>query len=163
MTLDLFQLSRDTARAGETVQITLSWRDWQGDSHREIIDLPVDERWAGKQLEVILAPGRAMDGLTGRPRVISASELRSFEAYLAAMRDERPTDGVCIAVVEKTALFSDQTVATPETPGSIERIARAADEARFRKRNALLPLWEKHVLGGKLLTAIVRRPLVVLD
>ncbi|MEX2044445.1 MAG: SpoIVB peptidase S55 domain-containing protein [Opitutus sp.] len=163
VTLDLFQLSRDTARAGETVQITLSWRDWQGDSHREIIDLPVDERWAGKQLEVILAPGRAMDGLTGRPRVISASELRSFEAYLAAMRDDRPTDGVCIAVVEKTALFSDQTVATPETPGSFERIARAADEARFRKRDALLPLWETHALGGKLLNTIVRRPLVVVD
>lgn len=163
VTLDMFQLSRNTVRAGETVQITLSWRNWQGDSHREIIDLSIDDRWAGKQLEVILAPGRALDGLTGRPRVISASELRSFDAYLAAMRDNRPTDGVCLAVVEKTALFSDQTVATPETPGSIERIARAADEARFKKRDALLPLWERHALAGKLLNTIVRRPLVVVD
>ena len=70
---------------------------------------------------------------------------------------------MCLAVVEKTALFSDQTVATPEAPGSIERIARASDEARFRKRDALLPLWEKHLLGGKLLTSIVRRPLNVVD
>jgi hypothetical protein len=66
-------------------------------------------------------------------------------------------------VVERTSLFSDQTVATPETPGSIERIARGADEARFRRRDALLPLWEKHVLSGKLLNTIVRRPLTVVD
>jgi hypothetical protein len=101
--------------------------------------------------------------MTGRPRVISASELRSFDAYLAAMRDDRPTDGVCIAVVERTALFSDQTVATPDAPGSIERIARSADETRFRKRDALLPLWEKHLLPGKLLNTVVRRPLTVVE
>lgn len=163
VTLDLFQLSRTQARAGQTIQVSLAWRDWQGDAHREVIDLPVDPAWSGKQLEVILAPGRALDELTGRPRSISASELRSFDAYLAAMRDDRPGDGICIAVVEKAALFSDQTVATPEAPGSIERIARGSDEARFRKRDALLPLWEKHLLGGKLLNAIVRRPLTVVE
>lgn len=163
VTLDMFTVSRTTAAAGSTVQATLAWRDWQGDSHRETFDIAIDPAWTGKQLEVILAPGRALDELTGRPRVISASELRSFEAYLAAMRDDRPTDGVCIAVVEKTSLFSDQTVSTPDAPGSIERIARAADEARFRRRSALLPLWEKHLLEGKLLNAIVRRPLNVVD
>jgi hypothetical protein len=163
VTLDLFQLSRNTARTGEVVQISLAWRNWQGDAQRETIDLEIDPAWAGKKLEIILAPGRGMDELTGRPRVISASELRSFEAYLSAMRDERPTDGVCIAVVERTSLFTDQTVATPETPGSIERIARGSDEARFRRREALLPLWERHVLPGKLLNGIVRRPLNVLD
>lgn len=163
VTLDMFQLSRTTASAGQVVQATLAWRDWQGDAHRETVDLPIDPDWTGKQLEVVLAPGRALDQLTGRPRQIAASELRSFEAYIAAMRDDRPTDGVCIAVVEKTSLFSDQTVATPEAPGSIERIARGADEARFRRREALLPLWEKHLLAGKLLNTIVRRPLNVVD
>ena len=163
VTLDVFQLSRTSARAGQVVQATVAWRDWQGDAHREIIDLPIDPAWTGKQLEVILAPGRALDELTGRPRVIAASELRSFEAYLAAMRDDRPGDGVCIAVVEKTSLFSDQTVATPDAPGSIERIARASDGSRFRKRDSLLPLWERHLLGGKLLTTIIRRPLTVVD
>jgi hypothetical protein len=79
------------------------------------------------------------------------------------MRDDRPTDGVCLAIVERSSLFSDQTVATPETPGSIERIARASDETRFRRREALLPLWEKHLLGGKLLTSMVRRPLAVVE
>jgi hypothetical protein len=163
VTLDMFQLSRTTASAGQVVQATIAWRDWQGAAHRETFDLNIDPAWTGKQLEVILAPGRALDSLTGRPRQISASELRSFEAYIAAMRDDRPTDGVCIAVVEKTSLFSDQTVATPEAPGSIERIARGADEARFRRREALLPLWETHVLPGKLLNTIVRRPLNVVD
>ncbi|MSU65365.1 MAG: hypothetical protein EXS38_04515 [Opitutus sp.] len=163
VTLDLFQLSRTTARARQTVQATIAWRDWQGDAHREILDLPIDPAWTGKQLEVILAPGRALDELTGRPRMISASELRSFAAYIAAMRDVRQSDGVFIAVVEKTSLFSDQTVATPDAPGSIERIARASDEARFRKRDALLPLWEKHLLAGKLLNTVIRRPLVVVD
>jgi hypothetical protein len=164
VTLEQFQLSSTTAHAGQTVSAFVAWRDWQGDSHRETVELPIDPRWTGKQLEVVLAPGRAMDELTGRPRSISASELRSFAAYLAAMRDDRPTDGVYVAVVEKTALFSDQTViSTPDAPGSIERIARTADEARFRKRDALLPLWERHMLSGKLINGVVRRPLNVVE
>lgn len=163
VTLDLFKLSRTQASPGEVILATIGWRDWQGEAHRETIELPIDPAWAGRQLEVILAPGRALDELTGRPRLIAAAELRSFEAYLAAIRDDRPTDGVCLAIVQRAALFSDQTVGTPEVPGSIERIARAADEARFRRRDALLPLWEKHFLSGKLLNAIVRKPLTVLD
>jgi hypothetical protein len=163
VTLDLFQVSRTTARSGQTLQVTLAWRNWQGDAHRETVELDIDPAWVGRQLEVVLAPGRALDELTGRPRVIAASELRSFEAYLAAMRDDRPTDGVCLAVVEKTSLFTDQTVATPEAPGSIERIARTADEYRFRRRDALLPLWEKHLLPGKLLGTVIRRPLTVVE
>ena len=163
VTLDQFQLSRTHAAGGQVVQATLAWRDYQGAAHREVIDLPINAAWTGKQLEVVLAPGRALDQLTGRPRVIAASELRSFDAYLAAMRDDRPSDGVCIAVVEKTSLFSDQTVTTPDVPGSFERIARGADETRFRRREAVLPLWEKHLLPGKLFNSIIRRPLVVVE
>jgi len=162
-TLDIFQLSRTTAGAGETVHISLAWRDWQGAAHRDTVELTIDPAWAGKKLEVVLAPGRALDEMAGRPSMIAAAELRSFEAYLAAMRNERPNDGVCIAVVEKTSLFTDQTVATPDAPGSIERIARAADGARFRKRDAMLPLWERHLLPGKLLNTVIRRPLVVVE
>ncbi|MBI5768196.1 MAG: hypothetical protein HZA93_10400 [Verrucomicrobia bacterium] len=159
--IDQFQLSRSTARGGETIQILFAWRDWQSVERRETIDLPVDPAWTGKPLEVILAPGRALDELTGRPRLISAATLRSFDAYLAAIGDDRPNDGLCIAVVERAELFSDQTVGTPETPGSIERIARAADEARFQKRDALMPLWERHVLAGRLSSVLVRRALRV--
>ncbi len=161
--IEQFQLSRSTARAGDTVQATLSWRDFQGATHREIIDLTIDPAWVGKRLEVVLAPGRTLDELTGRPRLISASELRSFPAYLTAIRDGRPTDGLSLAIVETAEIFSDQTIATPETPGSIERIARASDETRFRKRDAFLPLWERHVLPGKLTTTGVRRPLRIVE
>lgn len=163
VTLDIFQLSRSTARVGDTLQATVAWRDWQGDAHRQVVDVPVDPAWTGKHLEVVLAPGRTMDELTGRPRAISPSELRSFDAYLAAIRGNRPSDGVSLAVVERSELFSDQTVSTPDAPGSIERIAHAADEARFKQRDALVPLWERHLLDGKLLNSVVRRPLDVVD
>ena len=159
--IDQFQLSRANARAGDTVQITLAWRDWQAAAHRDTIDLPIDPAWTGKQLEVILAPGRVLDDLTGRPRVIAAASLRSFDAYLSALRDDRANDGLCLAVVEKTEMFSDQTDVMPDAPGSIERVARAADEARYQKRDALLPLWERHVLDGKLSSVVVRRALRV--
>jgi hypothetical protein len=162
--IEQFQLSRTVARAGDVVQATLAWRDFQGASHREIIDLPpLDAAWNGKRLEVVLAPGRTLDELTGRPRLISAAELRSFNAYIAAISDDRPNDGLCLALVEASDVFSDQTVGTPEAPGSIERIARAADETRYRKREAFLPLWEKHVLPGKLTGTAVRRPLRIVE
>lgn len=163
VTLDLFQLSRSTARAGDIVQATLSWRDYQGEAHRQTIDIPVDQSWVGRTIEVILAPGRVLDELSGRPRAIAAAQLRSFDAYLDAMRDERPADGLCLAVVEKTRLFTDQTSATPDTPSSIERIARAADEARFNQLDALNPLWETHVLAGKLSGVTLHRALRVVD
>jgi hypothetical protein len=163
ITLELFHLSRSAARVGEKVQATIAWRDFQGDTHRELIDLVIDPAWAGKQLEIVLAPGRALDELTGRPRAVSPSQLRSFDAYLAAMRDERAADGLYLVIAEKSSFFTDESTATPDTPGSIERIARAADEARFRKREALLPLWEQRLLSGKLATTTLRRSLTVVD
>ena len=163
VTLELFQLSRSTARAGEVVQATLSWRDYQGESHRQTIDIPIDAAWTGRTLDVVLAPGHVLDELTGRPRSIEAAQLRSFDAYLAAIQDSRPADGLCIAVVERTSLFTDQANATPDAPSSIERIARGADEARFNQVDAVIPLWESHVLGGKLSNASLRRPLKVVD
>ncbi|HVU24716.1 MAG TPA: hypothetical protein VHE13_11385 [Opitutus sp.] len=163
VTLELFQLSRTTARAGETIQATLAWRDYQGDSHRETVDIPVDPAWTGRSLQVVLAPGHALDELSGRPRQIQAAQLRSFDAYLAALRDERAADGLFLAVMEKTSLFTDQTSATPDAPSSIERIAREADEARFNQVSALSPLWESHLLAGKLSGAMLHRPLRVVE
>lgn len=163
VTLELFQLSRTTARAGETVQATLSWRDYQGESRRQTVDIPVDSAWTGRTIEVVLAPGRVMDEMTGRPRTIAAAQLRSFDAYLETMRDARAADGLCLAVVEKARLFTDQSSATPDAPSSIERIAHAADEARFNQIDAMVPLWETHVLDGKLSVATLRRTLRVVD
>ena len=163
VTIDRFQLSRATLQVGESLTGELSWRDFQGAEHFETIAIPVAPEWAGKNLEVILAPGRALDILTGRPRQIAAAQLRSFDAYLAALREDRPSDGVCLAVVERSALFTDQTQATTELPPSLVRIAAAADEARFQEHAALVPLWETHLLPGKVGTVVIRRPLRVVN
>jgi hypothetical protein len=163
ITLDLFQLSRETAQVGDTLQATLSWRDFQGESRRQVVDIPIDPSWVGRNLEVVLAPGRVLDELSGRPRVIAAAQLRSFDAYLSALRDSRPADGLCLAVVEKTRLFTDQNSATLDTPSSIGRIARAADEARFKQVDALVPLWESHLLDGKLSPVTLHRSLKIVE
>lgn len=162
-TLDDFSLSRSTAEAGDTVDANIAWRDFQGDEHFETVPFTVPASWTGKSLEVVLAPGAVMDDLTGRPRTIAAAQLRSFDAYLAAMREDRPSDGLCLAVVENADVFTDQSQSTPELPGSFARIAAAADESRFQQRPALVPLWEDHVLPGKLSNAVVRRPLQIED
>jgi hypothetical protein len=149
VTVERFEVSRTTIRAGETLQVTLGWRNYQGSQETDTIDVPVDPSWAGKTLEVIAAPGRVLDELTGHGHAFRAGQLRSFDAYLEAMRDNRPEDGICIAVVEKSALFLDQAQAAQDTPASIERIAAEADPARYQRQNALVPLWETHVLPGK--------------
>jgi hypothetical protein len=149
VTAERFQLSRTVVRAGETLQATLGWRNFQGAEESCTVDIPVDPSWSGKTLEVVVAPGRVLDEITGHGHMFRPGQLRSFDAYLGAMRGNRPEDGLCIAVVEKSALFFDQAVATPDTPASIERIAAAADSARYQRRDALVPLWETHVLPGK--------------
>src|SRR5208337_688380 len=131
---------------GESFGVRIAWRDFQG-AHRETtVTVPVEASWAGKTLEVVAAPGRVLDELTGHGRMFRPGQLRSFDAYLDAMKETRREDGLFIAVVEKSALFFDQAVATPDAPASIERIAAAADSARFQRRDALVPLWEAHVL-----------------
>jgi len=163
ITLDAFRLSRSTARAGETIQAEIEWRDYQGAAHRETVPIPIDPAWTGRSLEVILAPGPALDVLTGRPQVVATAQLRSFDAYLTAMRDDRPNDGVCVAVVEASELFIDQTESTPDLPGSLARIASAADDSRFHRHAAVVALWESHLLPGKLSPPVIRRPLRVVE
>jgi|CZKI01.1.fsa_nt_gi hypothetical protein len=163
VTVERFQLSRSAVRAGETFQATLGWRNFQGAEGSCTIDIPVDPSWAGKTLEVVVAPGRVLDELTGHGHMFRPGQLRSFDAYLGAMRDNRPEDGLCIAVVEKSALFFDQAVATPDAPASIERIAGAADSARYQRRDALVPLWETHVIPGKVSFTDLHRTLRVVE
>jgi hypothetical protein len=163
VTLNLFQLSRRSAKVGDVVQAQLGWRDYQGAEHTTTVDIPIPPDWAGRNLEVVLAPGPVLDQLSGHPAQIAPSQLRSFEAYLAAMKELRPSDGLYLAVVESAAIFTDQTVGVPELPGSLARPAVAADEARFQTRTALFPLWESHVLAGKLAPVALRRPLKITD
>jgi hypothetical protein len=149
VTVEQFQVSRTIVRVGESLQATLGWRDFQGAECSSTIDIPVDPSWAGKTLEVLVVPGRILDELTGHGRMFRPGQLRSFDAYLEAMKGNRPEDGLCIAVVEKSSLFFDQANSTPDAPASIARIAGAADSARFQRRDALVALWETRVLEGK--------------
>lgn len=161
--LENLQVSRTEAGPGEAVLVTLSWRGYQRHASSETLRIPINPAWAGKDLEIVVAPGRSLDDMTGRPRVLPMSQLRSFDDYTSALRDLRDTDGLYVAVVERTAFFVDQTQATAELPGSFERIARAADESRFQRRDSLAPLWEQRLLPGTLFTSTLRRPLKITD
>ncbi len=147
--VEQFQVSRSSVRAGETLQATLGWRNYQGSEDVCTVDIPVDPSWTGKTLEVLVTPGRVLDELTGHGHQFRPGQLRSFDAYLGALRDTRADDGLYIAVVERSALFFDQAVATPEVPASIQRISSAEDASRYQRREALVPLWETRVLPGK--------------
>ncbi|HYC72152.1 MAG TPA: SpoIVB peptidase S55 domain-containing protein [Opitutaceae bacterium] len=161
--LENLQVSRTEATPGETVSVTLSWRGYQRPASAETVRIPIDPAWAGRDLEIVVAPGRALDEMTGRPRLLPMSQLRSFDDYAEALRDLRETDGLYVAVVDRTSFFVDQTRATAELPGSFERIARGADESRFQRRESLETLWEQRLLPGLLFVSTVRRPLKITD
>lgn len=161
--LDIVQTSRRSAHAGDRVDVTLTMRDYQGRPVRETVTIDVPAAWIGRQLEVVVAPGEEIDRLEGVPESYSVANIRTIDAYLDALQRERRSDGLYVTVVERNAAFIDQTSATLELPGSLERIARGADENRFQTRNVQTALWQRHVFPGKLLPAIVRRPLVVIE
>jgi hypothetical protein len=161
--LETVQLSRNEAAPGEHVDLQLGWRGFQRPSEREILGLDIPRGWAGKDLEVIVTTGPALDELTGRNHSVPIAQLRSFEEYITALREFRETDGLYVAVVEKARAMTDQRTTTVDMPGSLERIARAADEARFQRREILTPLWEKRVLPGVMFNIMVRRPLSITD
>ena len=161
--LDVAQLSRRTAAPGDTVQLTLTWRDYQGARATAVVPLPIARAWAGKTLEVIVTNGPQLDELTGRPRAVPAAQIRSFSEYLALLADHRRTDGLYVAVVERASIFLDQARATLDYPASIARIARDADERRFQRREGLAPLWEEHLLDDRIIPANIHRTLRVTD
>lgn len=161
--VEQFQISRSIASAGEVLNVAINWRGFQSDKATELVQLPIPAEWTGKELEVILASGPQLDELTGHSRPLQVSQLRDFDEYLAALRDGRETDGLYLAVVERGSLFTDNTASTVELPASYERIARAADSSRYQKFPAALPLWETHLLTGRLFNARIQRPLKVTD
>ncbi|MDB6113146.1 MAG: hypothetical protein JWQ62_91 [Lacunisphaera sp.] len=162
-TIEQMLVSRAEAGPGERLDLTVGWRPFQGDSASEIVHLDIPREWAGKDLEVILTNGPALDELTGHTHSVPISQLRSFEEYISALRSFRQSDGLYLAVVERTRLLTDQRAMTQDTPGSLERIARGADEARFQRRDAAVPLWEQRVLPGRLFNIFIRRPLTITD
>ena len=161
--IEQMQVSRAEAAPGESLAVTIGWRGYQHASATETVTFPVPREWAGKELEVILTTGPALDELTGRAHAVPVAQLRSFEEYISLLRDFRHSDGLYLAVVEKARLLTDQRATTPDMPGSLERIARGADEARFQRKEAIVPLWEQRVLPGRLFNILVRRPLAITD
>ncbi len=156
-------ISRTEASPGERVTLTVGWRGYQSEAASETINLDVPREWAGKELEVVLTNGPALDELTGRSHSVVVAQLRSFDEYISALREFRDSDGLYLAVVERTQLLTDQRATTPDMPGSLARIASHADEARFQRRDAMAPLWETRLLPGRLFNVMVRRPLTITD
>jgi hypothetical protein len=159
----VLQVSRVQTAPGSSITATIDWHGFQQAGLSETLTIPVPNEWAGKELEVVLAPGPALDEMTGHPKALVPSDFRNFNEYLDTLRQRRATDGLYLAVVERTKLFSDQRTLTPDLPGSLERIAHRTDEARYQRRDAVTPLWETWLLPGRVFTAQFRKPLQVTD
>ena len=162
-TLEFVQLSRQKVTAEGKLTVTIGWRDYQGTQGREMVDVPVPTDWLGRKLEVIVTQGRNLDQLTGHQSTVASAQLRGFEAYLDFVRQARAPDGLTIAVVESASLFIDQTTETRDLPGSLARIAQSADQARYQVRQAVVPLWEKNILPGRLVPGLARNSFEVID
>lgn len=162
-TLEYVRLSRTVLAPGANLEVTVGWRDHQGAPAEETIQIPVPPAWQGRNLELVAANGGALDQLTGRDATVTAAQFRSLDALLERVRVAREPDGLYLAVVESGRAFVDQADLTRDLPGSYERIANRADEARYQSRPALEPLWETHRLPGRLVPATVRRAFRVTD
>ena len=148
--VEVMQISHAEATPGSNVTVTLNWHDFQQTERTESVAIPVLADWSGKDLVVVLAPGAVVDELSGLPKNISPADVKNFTEYLDVLRQRRSGDGLYLAVMERTRLFTDQHTLTPELPGSLERIAEGADDSRFQRRNAAAVLWETHLLPGRL-------------
>lgn len=159
--LDNVTLSRRQVEVGESFEVTLTLRDFQSQALRERVTVPVPATWAGKSLEVILAPGPVIDTLELGQDAFPVNQIRSFDAFINVLARQRRSDGLYLTVVERTAAFVDQTAITLELPGSLSRVARKADDARYRERGVREILWSTHVLPGRLVSTVERRYLKV--
>jgi len=161
MSLDNVQVSHQTVSSGRAVVVTISLRNFQGQPTRELITVPIDSSWIGEKLEIVVSDGSSLDNLTGAQRSFPVSQIRDFDAYLNAIRNQRRMDGLFISVLRMSDLFLDQTQATHQLPSSFARIAQLADRARFSQKVAREVLWQTHIQPDKLVTGLVRKPLVV--
>ena len=163
MSLDNVQVSHQIVSSGGEVVVTISLRNFQGQPARELITIPIDSSWIGEKLEIVVSDGSSLDNLTGAQRSFPVSQIRDFDAYLNAIRNQRRMDGIFISVLRMSDLFLDQTQVTHQLPSSFARIAQLADRARFSQKVAREVLWQTHIQPDKLVTGLVRKPLVVSD
>ncbi|WP_221032460.1 SpoIVB peptidase S55 domain-containing protein [Actomonas aquatica] len=163
VSLDNATLTRQQVRPGETVDVVLQLRDYQGAPFTERVTVPIAADWADEKLAVVIANGPALDQGAGAQQVFAVSQIRDFDAYLDALRARRKSDGVYVAVVRAAKLFLDQTAVSTELPDSLSRIARQADGARYQEKAAVEVLWEQHLLPDRLVPTAVRLPLSWVD
>lgn len=162
-TLEYIQFARNTVPVGGEQTITIGWRDFQGNAGREVVSIPIDPAWQGKQLDVVVTNGASLDQLTGRNFVVSSAQLRSFPAYLDFVRQSRSSEGLYVAVVESSRVFIDQSAESRDLPDSVARIAQRADQNRYQNRTALNALWETRVLTDRLVPGMLRKTFRVED
>ncbi|GAB5560990.1 MAG: SpoIVB peptidase S55 domain-containing protein [Synoicihabitans sp.] len=159
--MDNVRLSHRSVRPRERFEVNISLRDFQSQSLKQTVEIPVPAEWAGESMEVIVANGPTLDLLAGGQRTYPVSQIRDFASYLDVLRNQRRPDGLYVAVVRQAQLFFNETDSTVDLPDSFSRIARKADEARFSTRKAREILWESHILPDRLVPGMVRRPLSV--
>lgn len=147
------RVSRTHVRAGDTLQATVTWRPHQKSEEALTLDIPVDPSWTGKTLELIITGGPMLDEWSGHSHFFRPGQLRSFEAYLDSVRSSRRSDGLYVAVVERASVLVDEATVSRDMPGSLQRIATASDATRYQHREALVPLWDTHILPGRVAIA----------
>lgn len=161
--LDTVQCSATTLAVGETLEVTLSLRGRDNRIDEVTVAAEAPQSWAGRRLEVAVVNGPTLERLAGRPDSVSTNQIRTPEALRDWLAQSYRDDGAYVVVLERTSALLDEASLLTEAPGSFERVARRSDEARFSKREVLVPLWASHVFPGRLFEANFRRPLQVTD
>jgi hypothetical protein len=161
--LDTVQPSSTRLQPGDTLTVLLSGRDHQGAAIEESVSCPIPANWIGRTLELVVLNGRELDRATGQAASLSASDVRSFSAYLDGLRSVRRPDGLYVAVLERTAAVLDQNERLVGAPGSIERITQGALDTRYGRQDVAISLWEQHVMSDRLISAQLRRGVIVTD
>jgi len=155
--LDQFQPSLTRAQAGDSVAFSFTGRDHQGAALNETVRCDVPTSWVGRSLELVVMNGRELDRLTGQAATLVSTDLRSFAAYLSALRATRQPDGLYVAVVERANALLDQNNRLVDAPGSIERITQGNTNTRYGRQNIAVSLWEDRVFADRLMSANVKR------
>jgi len=159
--LDNVRLSHRTITTDETLVVVVNFRDFQSRPLTRTVEVPLHPGWVGRNLEVLVTSGSTLDLMAGGQRTYPVSQIREFSAYLDVLRAQRRPDGVFVAVVTTSEVFLDQTSVTTELPGSLARIARNADEARFSQRKTREVLWEIHLLPDRLVPGAISQRFIV--
>jgi len=159
--LDNLRLSHRSVTAGESFDVSIQYRDYQAEPHTETVAIATSPDWVDKRIEVIVTSGGRLDLMSGGQRTYPVSQIRDLDAFTDVVRDQRRPDGIYVAVVTMSDVFTDQTHATTELPGSLARIAQTADEARYQQRKVREVLWETHLLPDRLVPGGISQGFVV--